>query len=568
MTRRQVSNGFALPTVIITSVVMFGVLVAILSMVTSTSTSLSTQYFESLAADAAESAASAAETCLEEDVMTTSTVLMPNTDCTGTVVSGRSPYVMTSNGADRPYRTKYTAQLDSVTSTSSIVKVTGTVERIRPATGVSYQTLTKTTMLASTRVVDTNGDRPSQRFWYLGNNAYLDFGVSGSTLPSTGKNTDSFFAAEGITTISDQSGKLQFMSDGLSIWDKNGNKVASNINGGSSASQAVAAFPLNKTRTKYAVVSNTGQAEQGPGALYVSTLTINSDGTITVGTQNTPLTTETGYTYEALGAMPNNDGSGYFIYTMNKNNKIGTIYRFFLKLDGSGNAVTISDMTKMTIDPAPTTCALNYPAGTRNPLPPAMYGAAGTINFSKDYKRMVLLSSALSCSGTTNGSAYLYSTDSVTGDLALQASWTTHGDGAGSAYSADFSPNERFIYVSSIYPSYLVRYNIQDLSNVQGTEWKIGAPTDFTSSTSASSGGQVRRGPDDRMYIANRAQYQAGTSVGCKISYINNPDAADNIAGSTGIDLKKDALTLANNSCSSWGLPQTATVFKPRIVLY
>lgn len=571
MIRRQLSNGFALPTVIITSVVMFGVLVAVLSIVTSTSTSLSTQYFESLASDAAESAASVAGECLEAGTLSASAILAPNTDCTGTVVSGQSPYVMSANGADRPYRTKYTAQLDSVTSTSSIVRVTGIVERIRPTTGAPYQTLTKTVMLASTRVIDSSGDRPSQRFWYFGSNAYLDFGVAGSNLPTTGRSVNNMIASEGITTVSDQSGKLQFMSDGVKIWDKNGNVVVSYLQGGSSASQAVAAFPLNKDRTKYAVVSNTGQAESGPGSLYVSILNIGSNGAISIGMLNTPLTTETGYSYEMLGAMPNNDGTGYFVYTMNKNNRVGTIYRFLLKLNSTGNSVTVSGMSKMSIDPTPVTCDVNYPPGSSiYPLPAAMYGATGTINFTKDYKRMVLLTGAYKCTGsarTTNGSAYLYSTNSVTGDLTLQSSWTTHTDGAGTGYSADFSPKERYVYVSSIYPAYLVRYNIQDLSNVQGTEWKIGAPTDLTS-ISPSSGGQVRRGPDDRMYLANRAQYQVGASVGCTIGYINKPDASDNILGPTGIDLRKDALTLANNSCSSWGLPQTASVFKPKIVLY
>lgn len=565
----QRSQGFALPSVIITSVVMFGVLVAVLSMVTSTSASLSGQYFEALAADAAESAASVVGVCLEQDALATGTVLTPNTDCSGSNVSGRSAYVLKSDGTNRPYRTSYTATLDSVTSTSSIVKITGTAERIRSTTGAAYQTYKKTMMMSSTRVIDTSGDRPSQRYWYFGNNAYLDFGISGSNIPTAGKSQGSMFEAEGVTTVSDQSGALQFVSNGLTIWDKTGSTVASSIKGGSSATQAVAAFPLNKARTKYAVVSNTGQAEAGPGELYVSTLTVNADGTITMGTQNTPLaTSETGYTYEALGAMPNNDGTGYYIYTMNKNKKVGTIYRFFLQLNSTGTGVTVSGMTKITMDPAPTICDVNYPAGSKTPLPPAMYGAAGTINFSKDYKRMVLLTSALKCSGSTNGSAYLYSTDSVTGDLSLQASWTTHGDGSSTAYSADFSPEERYIYVSNIYPSYLVRYDIQDLSNVQSSEWKIGAPTDLTSSISVTSGGQVRRGPDGRMYIANRAQYQVGTQTGCKISYINKPDAADNTAGTTGIDLQKDALTLANNTCSSWGLPQTVTVFKPQILLY
>ena len=571
MKQRQISSGFALPTVIITSVVMFGVLVAVLGMVTSTSSSLSTQYFEALAADAAESAASAAEVCLQKDAMTTSAVLKPNTDCSGTVVSGRSAYVVEPDGATRPYRTKYEARLDSVTSTSSVVKVKGIVERVRPnvssaATNYVYQTYEKTTMLASTRVIDTSGDRPSQRYWYFGKNASLDFGLSGSGLAkSNARSSWDFLAQEGVTTVSDEKGNLQFMSNGRDIWDKNGNKVASGILGGDSASQAVAAFPLNKDRTKYAVVSNTGQAETGPGKLYVSTLTIQQTGAIVVNSAglNTPLRTSSSsnYSYELLGAMPNNDGTGYYVYTINKGNGVGTIYRFFLKLNSAGDGVSVTELPEMPMDPAPVTCGTNYPVDSGRPV---MYGAAGTINFSKDYKRMILLTGVPGCGDDTNGMAYLYSTDSVTGNLTRQASWQTHGDGTGTAYSADFSPQERYVYVSSIYPSYLVRYDIQDLSNV--TEWKIGATTNITGTNV--SGGQVRRGPDDRMYVANRAQLQLGVSTGCKISYVNKPDASSNTAGTAGIDLQIDALPIYNGSCSSWGLPQTVTVFKPRIILY
>lgn len=596
MRHRQLSQGFVLPTVIITAVVMLGVLVAVLSMVTSTSSSLSTQYFEALAADAAESAASAAEVCLEGKMMTMSTVLKPNTDCTGAVVSGRSEYVLTANGTTRPYRTSYTAQLDSITSTSSIVKLTGIVERIRPnasAANMVYQTYTKTTMLASTRVIDASGDRPSQRWWYFGKRARLDFGTSGTSLPTAASmsppNDPSQIAKEGVTVVSDYLGNVQFWSDGKTVWDKNGVSAVSGLNGGSSSTQAVVSFPLNRDRTSYAIVSNTGQAEDGPGQLYVSTINISADGTITATSMNTKLGSEaTGYSYEALGAMPNSSGSGYYVYAYNVavsgSTTVGTVYRYLLKINSSGT-LDISPATKTVLTPAPAACDKMYQDSR-----PAMYGT-GTFNFTQDYKRMILLVGSRGCSGSATGTAYLFSADSTTGNLTPQANWTTHGSGTG--YSADFSPSGKYVYVSTIYPSYLARYNIQNLSAVQSSEWIIGSATKYDDSNpnplldvnnipSAAAGGQIRRGPDGRMYIADRAPYQLTVTWGfefvqsympelkCAISYIDKPDASTNSTSAIGLSL--DAITLPSNgsdySCSSWGLPQTVTVFRPHVTLY
>ena len=60
---RRASRGFALPTIVITSVVLFGVLVVVMSTVSSVRTTLNTQLNEALARDGAESGVAYADYC-------------------------------------------------------------------------------------------------------------------------------------------------------------------------------------------------------------------------------------------------------------------------------------------------------------------------------------------------------------------------------------------------------------------------------------------------------------------------------------------------------------------------
>ena len=84
------------------------------------------------------------------------------------------------------------------------------------------------------------------------------------------------------------------------------------------------------------------------------------------------------------------------------------------------------------------------------------------------------------------------------------------------------------------------------------------------------SGGQVRRGPDGRMYIADNA-YIAGTGYAQQgtagyLSYINNPDASTQTAAAIGLVI--DGIQLPTGSFSQQGLPQMVTVYIPEIVTY
>ncbi|MBC7764596.1 hypothetical protein H7Y29_02685 [Microbacteriaceae bacterium] len=250
----------------------------------------------------------------------------------------------------------------------------------------------------------------------------------------------------------------------------------------------------------------------------------------------------------------------------------GLVTRFLVKNTG---AVTGPFTT--TFSPATLKCLIS----------PSGMSGYGALNFTKDYLRMVVMSGAQACNGTNgggandNGMVYIYNTNTTTGALTLQASWVSSGwigsaGGAHGGYTADFSPLENYVYVGQVYPGMLTRYDIQTPTSaaIKASEWPISFDTlDTNTAHIRESGAHIRRGPDGRMWIADRAvSYYpktfegAAASTPCKMSYISAPDSPTQTG--VGIGLKLDAITLPAGSCSIWGLPQMATVFKPRIVLY
>jgi len=136
--------------------------------------------------------------------------------------------------------------------------------------------------------------------------------------------------------------------------------------------------------------------------------------------------------------------------------------------------------------------------------------------------------------------------------------------------------------VTQIYPGRLTRYNVESSNSttIKASEWLLpgglssspaygGSPA-YWQNTYEQSGGQIRQGPDGRMYIADQA-YNYGMNRSflpqdtiCKINVINSPDAPD----PNDIGLVLGGVSLPQGACSVWGLPQMATVYKPKIVLY
>lgn len=598
MRRLARSAGFALPTVVIVGTVLFGVMVVVLGSTSSVRTTLDTQFYEALARDAAESGAVHAKACMGNTTFTSGAVtITPKTDCAGLVQAAASLYIINNTASVPAYRTSYAATVTNSSASGKLATVTSFVEVLRSSNSTVWKSYTSTLKVQTTLAVDAIGDRASQRYWYFGKNAGLDFGASGSALPTTTISPGGPTFKEGSTVISDQNGNLQFYSDGLAIWNKNGAPMAGSTSpsllGASSATQAVVAFPLDALRTRYGVVSSTGQVETGLGELYLHIIDMKQNGGLgAVISKNARLgigkalgvansyngnNADKSYASEGLGAMPKADGSGYFVYTYStaRNRVTG----FLINIDGTENPTPIT----WTMNPVPPRCAADtgydWTASGDATANAGTYGY-GSVSFTRDYSKMLLLAGSIYCGGTITsvaGQLYYFDVNGMTGALTKKSSWTMSSPGCSgceiNGYNADFSPGEGYVYVSQIYPTNILRYSLANLTSVASSKWEIGSAA---VDTGKEAGGYIRRGPDGRMYIANRASHWKYTVGGitspvptCKMSYINTPDAVTNTTSAIGWSI--DAITLGpadSGPCSIWGLPQTATVYIQKVTFY
>ncbi len=356
--------------------------------------------------------------------------------------------------------------------------------------------------------------RASQRYWAFGNSAGIDFGTSGNTataikMPGT--------TVEGSTVVTDTTGQLQFWSNGSTLFDRNNNPMpnGTGLQINSSATQTVAAFPSIEHPGTYFVVTTTGASEVGgKGRLYYSKVDMSLNGGLgdVTSTKNVPLGGATDAT-EALTAVPNADGTGFWVLTF----RAGTPYDLAYEFDGDGPVTGTAVESQMST---------------------ANGNQFATFNVSNDLSQIVQQTG--SSSGTDQ--IRLLSIDGATGQLTEKATWNLPSNASGNGtngYSADFSPAGDYVYATKIFGgAHLYRYKIAgagDAAAIKASEQNLAA---------IGNGGQVRKAPDGRMYVVNRT---AGS-----LSVLNTPDAND-----PGLTL--NGFALAAGTSNGWGLPQTVT---------
>lgn len=130
--KRSSSEGFALPTIIIASVILLTVLVTSVSAVGSITAALASQYYNQLAREASESGLSHARACLRASnyapTWTDAAPLKPNTDCNGVELGSVSKWIINSNNI----RTSFTVPAPQTGAVGSVrVTATAVVELLR-----------------------------------------------------------------------------------------------------------------------------------------------------------------------------------------------------------------------------------------------------------------------------------------------------------------------------------------------------------------------------------------------------------------------------------------------------
>lgn len=627
MNRRM---GFVLPTVVVSSVVLMIVLMAALNLASSSSAALRDQYYNMLAREAAEAGAVMMGECLKARDFDAVKIVRPNTDCKG-IPNGAQTAIYSSGNLQTTFEGRYI-----IAGRSQTVSIAGKAQ-LKRSDGVVYKEYKYTSKQTVTDSLDHNGSTGSKRWWYLGHNASLDFGVNGSHPVASTLGNRAFASQEGVTTVSDRNGNLLFFSDGLNIWDKSGRvmpvksgSINANPNcdatsgsfnfgntslgqrlcGSTTATQAVAAFPINQEETRYVVVTNT--ANQGEakkyGTLYWSLIDFTPakpDGEIILRNYAVAPLHMKNYASEALNARPNEKGNGAIIYTY-RQNAPNKLYAFGLWSENNGSHIISgqnpnnSGNTKNIIfseqeftgsPPSRTRACGNHAAAFSST-------GFGSVNFDSSYSKMVVFmgSNGQCHDNNDNNDSYregkwtnagIIKVFDIRGDHVISETngWTVEKplENRGAAYSADFSPSGRYVYTASIYPARIYRYDLHAGSNynikqserfignsgcsdyhgtgIRGTRCLI--TSNGLAGTGPEGGGQILRGPDGRMYVADR-----GTK---HISVIDHPDAdspAVHAQTATAVGWRYAGLPIPGGGYSFYGLPQMVTLYSPRLIQY
>jgi alpha-tubulin suppressor-like RCC1 family protein len=138
-------SAFALPTVLIASVVMLIVLLSSVSAASSVRVALDEQFYNKLAQEAGEAGLARADACLEasayNSTWTDASRLRPDTTCTGASIAGGNKYIASYGNL----RTTFEVLPPVIGSSSSAqVTVIGKTELVRTSLGSVYQTYTQT----------------------------------------------------------------------------------------------------------------------------------------------------------------------------------------------------------------------------------------------------------------------------------------------------------------------------------------------------------------------------------------------------------------------------------------
>jgi len=192
---RTVSQAaFALPTVLIASIVMLIVLLSSVSAASSVRTALDEQFYTKLAQEAAEAGQARAVACLEASnylqTWTDNAKLRPDTTCTGATIAGGNKYIASYGNL----RTTFTVDPPVISATgTATTTVVGSTELLRTSGGSVYQTYTHSLVRQSGSQSAYSSDSSSgveetcgiinQNTWCWGNGASGRLG-NGSTTTS------------------------------------------------------------------------------------------------------------------------------------------------------------------------------------------------------------------------------------------------------------------------------------------------------------------------------------------------------------------------------------------------
>jgi microcystin-dependent protein len=171
------AKGFALPTILIASVVLLSVLVSAVSSTVAIRSTLQNQHYNQLAQLAGESGTVYAKACLVSSsgsvTWSEAKPLRPNTDCNGDVIPNSSPYVLEEGNV----HTYFTVGVPNIDGSGIARGVTGKgyVEALRTGTGIAWRVWSSNVAMAlgSSDIDKTPVGTSIEGYWATAPTGYL-----------------------------------------------------------------------------------------------------------------------------------------------------------------------------------------------------------------------------------------------------------------------------------------------------------------------------------------------------------------------------------------------------------
>ncbi|MFE1574214.1 hypothetical protein ACFIQG_20765 [Comamonas odontotermitis] len=354
------------------------------------------------------------------------------------------------------------------------------------------QTLSSQSIL---RVCTSSEARATQRYWPLANNVMLDFSISGADY--TVSNNPANILAETNSAVTDSAGQLLFSVDGGSIFRADGSVMlnGSGLKAQPSAEQGSVAFANPAKRGEYYVFTNntvTGGfvSSSSDRTWYYSIVDMTANGGLgAVTAKNVQVLGSAGISSEAMTAIPNGAGDGFWVVGIELNTN--KIMAFEVKSTGI------------------------------SPIVESFMGYADasvytSLYFNGDGTRLVAQNRQYPF-GVGNISVMDF--DKSTGVASNPIVWQVSGlSDYNNLYSSAFSPDGRTLYVSTILSngtSYLYSYDISsgNPSTIASTQQRITRLGGY--------GGALHIGPDGALWWANGV---VGTVTSDYIYRLANPN--------------------------------------------
>jgi gliding motility-associated-like protein len=303
--------------------------------------------------------------------------------------------------------------------------------------------------------------------WYFGRMAGLNFS-SGKPVAIT---SSTMSTMEGSASISDMSGNILFYTDGISVWNRNNQKMphGTGLLGDQSTTQAAVIVPKPGSQTRYYIF--TADDAGGPNGLTYSEIDMLADnGKGDVVNANVSLITPV---TEKITAVYHANGNDIWITT----HQWGGNAFYSFKITSAG-VTTIPVISNQGLVIEGSDNSGHY---------------AGWMNISPDGKKLASASGLFAVE--------LFDFDNQTGKVSNPKVLKSPAK----CYGVEFSPNSKLLYVTS--DGAVLQYKL-NATDVAATQTQVGS-IDVASS--------IKLAPDSKIYVINKY-------LSKQLSVINNPN--------------------------------------------